>query len=183
MYPLFICISVLAMCNVHVILSVFLWMFYVRYCMFPLTLSVHMCLSFSMIILSASVQPTLLILFLCTVCAYMFVYRDIPSEKIGRNFWPLWNGFFGIDYHYWTWGNAFWPFLAPPDPWGVSGGVWGVQGGSLGPKIVTFLGATFGFQTGKFWILWTENTLFSRFLASQGTKNGHFGLYRRSDTI
>ena len=105
--------------------------------------------------------------------------RDIPSEKIGRNFWPPWNGFFGIDYHYWTWGNAFWPFLAPPDPWGVSGGVWGVQGGSLGPKIVTFLGATFGFQIGNFWIVWTKNTLFSRFLAKmapQETKNGRFGL-------
>ena len=92
----------------------------------------------------------------------------IPSEKIGQNFWPPWNGFFGINYHYWTWGNAFWPFLAPPDPWGVSGGVWGGQGGSLGPKIVTFLGATFGLQIGKFWIVWTENTLFSRFLAKNG---------------
>ena len=92
----------------------------------------------------------------------------IPSEKIGQNFWPPWNGFFGIHYHYWTWGNAFWPFLAPPDPWGGSGGVWGGQGGSRGPKIVTFLGATFGLQIGKFWIVWTENTLFSRFLAKNG---------------
>ena len=91
--------------------------------------------------------------------------RYIPSEKIGQFFWPPRNGFFGIDYHYWTWGNAFWPFLAPPDPWGGSEGVWGGQGGSWGPKIVTFLGATFGLQIGKFWIVWTENTLFSRFLA------------------
>ena len=94
--------------------------------------------------------------------------RFIPSEKIGQNFWPPWNGFFGINYHYWTWGNAFWPFLAPPDPWGGSRGVWGGQGGSRGPKIVTFLGATFGLQIGKFWIVWTENTLFSRFLAKNG---------------
>ena len=64
--------------------------------------------------------------------------------------------------------NASWPFLVPPDPRGVSGGVQGGQGGSLGPKIVTFLGATFGFQIGKFWIVWTENTLFSRFLAKNG---------------
>ena len=94
--------------------------------------------------------------------------RYIPSEKIGQNFWPPRNGFFGINYHYWTWGNAFWPFLAPPDPWGGSRGVWGGQGGSRGPKIVTFLGATFGLQIGKFWIVWTENTLFSRFLAKNG---------------
>ena len=92
----------------------------------------------------------------------------IPSEKIGQNFWPPWNGFFGINYHYWTWGNAFWPFLAPPDPWGGSRGYGGGQGGSRGPKIVTFLGATFGLQIGKFWIVWTENTLFSRFLAKNG---------------
>ena len=89
----------------------------------------------------------------------------IPSEKIGQFFWPPRNGFFGINYHQWTWGNAFWPFLAPPDPWGGSRGVWGGQGGSRGPKIVTFLGATFGLQIGKFWIVWTENTPFSSFLA------------------
>ena len=29
----------------------------------------------------------------------------------------------------------------------------GGQGGSRGPKIVTFLGATFGLQIGKFWIV------------------------------
>ena len=27
---------------------------------------------------------------------------DIPSEKISQNFWPPWNVFFGIYYHYWT---------------------------------------------------------------------------------
>ena len=42
----------------------------------------------------------------------------------------------------------FWP---PPGPLGgVRGGMEG-SGGSLGQKIVTFLGATFGFQIGKFW--------------------------------
>ena len=89
----------------------------------------------------------------------------IPSEKIGQFFWPPRNGFFGINYHQWTWGNAFWPFLAPPDPWGVSGGVGGGQGGSVGPKFSNFFGATFGFQNAKFWIVWTENTPFSSFLA------------------
>ena len=91
--------------------------------------------------------------------------RYIPSEKIGQFFWPPRNGFFGINYHQWTWGNAFWPFLAPPDPWGVSGGVGGGQGGSVGPKFSNFFGATFGFQNAKFWIVWTENTPFSSFLA------------------
>ena len=33
----------------------------------------HVFVFLTMIILGASVQPTLLILFLCTVCAYMFV--------------------------------------------------------------------------------------------------------------
>ena len=89
----------------------------------------------------------------------------IPSEKIGQFFWPPRNGFFGINYHQWTWGNAFWPFLAPPDPWGVSGGVGGGQGGSVGPKFSKNFGATFGFQNAKFWIVWTENTPFSSFLA------------------
>ena len=92
-------------------------------------------------------------------------YGYIPSEKIGQFFWPPRNGFFGINYHQWTWGNAFWPFLAPPDPWGVSGGVGGGQGGSVGPKFSNFFGATFGFQNAKFWIVWTENTPFSSFLA------------------
>ena len=92
-------------------------------------------------------------------------FRYIPSEKIGQFFWPPRNGFFGINYHQWTWGNAFWPFLAPPDPWGVSGGVGGGQGGSVGPKFSNFFGATFGFQNAKFWIVWTENTPFSSFLA------------------
>ena len=96
----------------------------------------------------------------------------IPSEKIGQFFWPPRNGFFGINYHQWTWGNAFWPFLAPPDPWGVSGGVGGGQGGSVGPKFSTFRGATFGFQNVKFWIVWTENTLFSRFLAKNSPSGG-----------
>ena len=64
-------------------------------------------------------------------------YRDIPSEKIGWNFWPPGNGFFGINYHHWTWGNAFWPFLAPPDPWGVSGGVWGGQGFNVTSKTIS----------------------------------------------
>ena len=98
--------------------------------------------------------------------------RYIPSEKIGQFFWPPRNGFFGINYHQWTWGNAFWPFLAPPDPWGVSGGVGGGQGGSVGPKFSTFCGATFGFQNVKFWIVWTENTLFSRFLAKNSPSGG-----------
>ena len=49
---------------------------------------------------------------------FTFIFWEIPSEKIGQNFWPPWNGFFGIDYHYWTWGNAFWPFLAPWTPGG-----------------------------------------------------------------
>ena len=99
-----------------------------------------------------------------TVCRQI-IKGYIPSEKIGQFFWPPRNGFFGINYHQWTWGNAFWPFLAPPDPWGVSGGVGGGQGGSVGPKFSNFFGATFGFQNAKFWIVWTENTPFSSFLA------------------
>ena len=89
----------------------------------------------------------------------------IPSEKIGQHFWPPRNGFFGINYHQWTSGNAFWPFLAPPDPWGLSGG-------SVEPKFSTFCGATFGFQNVKFWIVSTENTIFSRFLAKISPSRG-----------
>ena len=89
----------------------------------------------------------------------------IPSEKVGQFFWPPKNVFFAIHFQYWTSGNAFWPFLAHPAPWGVSGGVGGGQGGSVGPKFSNFFGATFGFQNAKFWIVWTENTPFSSFLA------------------
>ena len=89
----------------------------------------------------------------------------IPSEKVGQFFWPPKNVFFAIHFQYWTSGNAFWPFLAHPAPWGVSGGVGGGQGGSLGPKFSKIFGTTFGFQNVKFWIVWTENTLFSMFLA------------------
>ena len=96
---------------------------------------------------------------------YTFDYWYITSEKMGQIFWPSRCVFFGINYHQWTWGNAFWPFLAPPDPWGVSGGVGGGQGGSVGPKFSKKFGATFGFQNAKFWIVWTENTPFSSFLA------------------
>ena len=121
-------------------------------------------------ILPIQTLTSLTCLYVALLPPYPMIFSNwyIPSEKIGQNFWPPWNGFFGINYHYWTWGNAFWPFLAPPDPWGGSRGVWGGQGGSRGPKIVTFLGATFGLQIGKFWIVWTENTLFSRFLAKNG---------------
>ena len=115
----------------------------------------------------------LFFVFVVVVCSYLAILiRYIPSEKIGQFFWPPRNGFFGINYHQWTWGNAFWPFLAPPDPWGVSGGVGGCQGGSVGPKFSTFCGATFGFQNVKFWIVWTENTLFSRFLAKNSPSGG-----------
>ena len=89
----------------------------------------------------------------------------IPSEKVGPFFWPRRYGFFGINYHHWTWGNAFWPFLAHAAPWGGVRGVGGGQGGSMGPKFSNFFGATFGFQNVKFWIVWTENTPFSSFLA------------------
>ena len=41
----------------------------------------HVFVFLTMIILGASVQPTLLILFLCTVCAYMFVYSRIIGER------------------------------------------------------------------------------------------------------
>ena len=44
----------------------------------------------------------------------------------------------------------FWP---PRTPGGCQGWVWGVQGGSVGPKIATFLGAILGFQIVKFWIV------------------------------
>ena len=94
-----------------------------------------------------------------------FCYWYIPSEKVGQFFWPPKNVFFAIHFQYWTSGNAFWPFLAHPAPWGVSGGVGGGQGGSVGPKFSNFCGATFGFQNAKFWIVWTENTPFSSFLA------------------
>ena len=102
------------------------------------------------------------------ICPRLFFLLVHSEWKNRSKFLTPWNGFFGINYHYWTWGNAFWPFLAPPDPWGGSRGYGGGQGGSRGPKIVTFLGATFGLQIGKFWIVWTENTLFSRFLAKNG---------------
>ena len=52
------------------------------------------------------------------------------------------------------------------------GGCGGVRGGSVGPKFSTFRGATFGFQNVKFWIVWTENTLFSRFLAKNSPSGG-----------
>ena len=40
----------------------------------------HVFVFLTMIILGASVQPTLLILFLCTLCAYMFVYSRIIGD-------------------------------------------------------------------------------------------------------
>ena len=43
----------------------------------------------------------------------------------------------------------FWP---PRTHGGGQGGM-GVQAGSVGPKIITFLGAIFGFQIVKFWIV------------------------------
>ena len=42
----------------------------------------------------------------------------------------------------------------PPGPLGEGGGVRGGIGGSVGPKIVTFLGAIFVFEILKFWIVW-----------------------------
>ena len=69
-------------------------------------------------------------------------------------------------------GMHFGHFCPPPDPWGVSGGVGGGQGGSVGPKFSTFCGATFGFQNVKFWIVLTENTIFSRFLAKNSPSGG-----------
>ena len=79
--------------------------------------------------------------------------------------------FLGINYHKWTWENAFWPFLAPPEPWGVSGG-WG----SVGPKLSTFRGATFGLQNLNFFIE-LKTLYFPGFwpkTAPQETKNGLF---------
>ena len=69
-------------------------------------------------------------------------------------------------------GMHFGHFCPPPDPWGVSGGVGGGQWGSVGPKFSTFCGATFGFQNVKFWIVLTENTIFSRFLAKNSPSGG-----------
>ena len=47
----------------------------------------------------------------------------------------------------------FWLPRTPGGGQGGYGGVWVGQRGSRGPKIVTFLGATFGLQIGKFWIV------------------------------
>jgi len=44
----------------------------------------------------------------------------------------------------------FWP---PRTPGGCQGGYGGFRGGSVGPKIATFLGAILGFQIVKFWIV------------------------------
>ena len=52
-----------------------------------------------------------------------------PVKNRSTKFNPPPNGFFGINYHHWTRGNAFWPFLAPQDaPQGVSRGYGGIGG-------------------------------------------------------
>ena len=48
----------------------------------------------------------------------------------------------------------------------------GCQGVSVGPRIVTFLGATFGFQIVNFFIVGAKNTLFFRFLAKNSSSGG-----------
>ena len=61
-------------------------------------------------------------------------------------------------------GMHFGHFRPPPEP---LGGVRVGVRGSLGPKNVTFLGATFWFQIEKFLIVWTENTLFFLFFGQK----------------
>ena len=56
-------------------------------------------------------------------------YGTFQVKKIGQHISTPRSEFYGINHHYWTWGNAFWPLLAPPDPWG---GVRGGMGGSRG---------------------------------------------------
>ena len=69
------------------------------------------------------------------------------------------NGLVGMHF------GHFWP---PRTPGGCQGGM----GGSVGPKFSTFCGATFGFQNVKFWIVSTENTIFSKFLAKNSPSRG-----------
>ena len=44
-------------------------------------------------------------------------------KKLVKKNSPLPKCFFDINYHHWTSGNVFWPFLAPRDPQGMSRGV------------------------------------------------------------
>ena len=65
---------------------------------------------------------------LSIVVSQQVTIKYIPRKKIGQIFLPPWNGFFAINYHHWTSGNAFWPFLDPTDPWGCLGKVRGSTG-------------------------------------------------------
>ena len=79
--------------------------------------------------------------------------RYIPSEKKVKIFDPPDMAFLALTIINGLEGMHFGHFWPPQTPGGGSGGVWGSQGGSRGPKIVTFLGATFALQIGKFWIV------------------------------
>ena len=78
-----------------------------------------------------------------------FLCWYIPSEKIGQIFDPPEMAFLALIIIIGLEGMHFGHFWLPRTPGGVKGGM----GGSRGPKIVTFLGATFGLQIGKFWIV------------------------------
>ena len=97
-----------------------------------------------------------------------FMYLLVHSEWKNRSkFLTPQKSFFWFSFSILDLWECIMAIIGPPDPWGGPGGGMGGQRGSMRPKIATFRGATFWFQNVKFWIVWTENTLFSRFWAKR----------------